>query len=51
MINENLANFIRPKILDDILGQNHIKDLLKKVASKKLYNSFLFFGPSGVGKT
>ncbi|WP_338583448.1 replication-associated recombination protein A [Mycoplasmopsis cynos] len=51
MINENLANFIRPKVLDDILGQNHIKDLLKKVASKKLYNSFLFFGPSGVGKT
>ncbi|QSF13672.1 replication-associated recombination protein A [Mycoplasma sp. Mirounga ES2805-ORL] len=48
---KNLANKLRPETLDDVVGQKEVVSLLKKVASNKLTNSFIFFGESGVGKT
>ncbi|WP_435128367.1 replication-associated recombination protein A [Mycoplasma sp. 6243] len=50
-MNKNLANLLRPRKLDDIVGQNHIKKLLKEVIENKITSSFLFFGESGTGKT
>ncbi|CAL58764.1 Holliday junction ATP-dependent DNA helicase RuvB [Mycoplasmopsis agalactiae] len=48
---KNLANELRPKTLDDIIGQKSVVELLKKVARDKIYSSFIFFGESGTGKT
>ncbi|TKA58852.1 ATPase, AAA family [Mycoplasmopsis bovis 8790] len=47
----NLANELRPKTLDDIIGQKQVVDLLKKVAKDRIHSSFIFFGESGTGKT
>ncbi|MCE6056067.1 replication-associated recombination protein A [Mycoplasmopsis agalactiae] len=48
---KNLANELRPKRLDDIIGQKSVVELLKRVARDKIYSSFIFFGESGTGKT
>ncbi|WP_331696665.1 replication-associated recombination protein A [Mycoplasmopsis agalactiae] len=48
---KNLANELRPKTLDDIIGQKSVVELLKKVARDKIYSSFIFFDESGTGKT
>ncbi|UUM25597.1 replication-associated recombination protein A [Mycoplasmopsis agalactiae] len=48
---KNLANELRPKTLDDIIGQKSVVELLKRVARDKIYSSFIFFGESGTGKT
>lgn len=48
---KNLANELRPKTLDDIIGQESVVELLKRVARDKIYSSFIFFGESGTGKT
>lgn len=49
-----LADKIRPKTLDDVVGQPHLigegKPLLKIIQSGKIPN-MIFYGPSGVGKT
>ena len=49
-----LADKIRPKTLDDVVGQTHLlgegKPLLKIIKSGKIPN-MIFYGPSGVGKT
>lgn len=49
-----LADRIRPKILDEIIGQKHIlekdKLLYKAIKSGQLF-SMIFWGPPGVGKT
>lgn len=47
----NLANELRPKTLDDIVGQKNNIDLLKKIADLKMHTSFIFYGESGTGKT
>ena len=51
---EPLAHLLRPKILDDIVGQTHLlhpqAPLRKLVAAKKMAN-LLFWGPPGIGKT
>ncbi|MCR8966768.1 replication-associated recombination protein A [Mycoplasma zalophidermidis] len=47
----NLANELRPKTLNDIVGQKNIVNLLKKVVESNMYTSYIFFGESGVGKT
>lgn len=41
----------RPSEFEDILGQNEIVDSLKQVVKDKRAHSFIFVGPSGVGKT
>lgn len=49
-----LADKIRPKTLDDVVGQSHIlganKPLRRIIESGKIPN-MIFYGPSGVGKT
>lgn len=49
-----LAEKIRPKSLDDVVGQEHIlgegKPLRRIIESGNVHN-MIFYGPSGVGKT
>ena len=49
-----LADRIRPKTLDEVVGQKHIlgegKPLRKIIESKKIPN-MIFYGSSGIGKT
>lgn len=49
-----LADRIRPKTLDDVVGQKHLlgenKPLRKIIESGEIPN-LIFYGPSGVGKT
>ncbi len=51
---EPLASFLRPKSLDDYIGQTHLvgagKPLRIAIESKHLF-SFILWGPPGVGKT
>lgn len=51
---ENLINKLRPKNINDIIGQRHLigqnKILTKIVESKKMF-SFILYGPPGTGKT
>lgn len=51
---EPLATRIRPKTLDEFVGQGHLvgegKPLRKAIEEKKLF-SFILWGPPGVGKT
>ena len=53
-----MSNFIvsarkyRPKTFDEVIGQAHVSDTLKKaLQSDKLAHAYLFCGPRGVGKT
>ena len=42
----------RPKTFDDVVGQSHITDTLKRqVASGRLSHAYLFTGTRGTGKT
>ena len=42
----------RPKLFEDVLGQNHITDTLKnQISSGKLSHAYLFSGTRGTGKT
>ena len=49
-----LADLIRPKSLDDVVGQKHLlgagKPLRRIIDSGHIPN-LIFYGPSGVGKT
>lgn len=51
---ENLINKLRPKNLNDIVGQSHLigenKILSKIIQTKKMF-SFILYGPPGIGKT
>ncbi|WP_033161380.1 replication-associated recombination protein A [[Mycoplasma] collis] len=44
-------NLFLPEKLDDIVGQEHLKFLFKKVVENKNNSSFIFYGESGIGKT
>lgn len=42
----------RPKTFQDVVGQNHVTDILKKeVISKRISHAYLFTGSRGTGKT
>ena len=51
---EILADILRPKKLDDVVGQNHLvgdnKIISNLVKNKKLF-SMIFYGKPGIGKT
>lgn len=53
-MNKPLADRLRPRMLDDIVGQKHLiaegKPLRKIIESGEIPN-LIFYGPSGVGKT
>lgn len=49
-----LALEMRPKTLDDIVGQEHItneKSILRKMVDNELLSSIILYGPPGTGKT
>jgi DNA polymerase-3 subunit gamma/tau len=41
----------RPATLDDVVGQDHIKNALSATLDERAQQAFLFEGPSGTGKT
>ena len=48
----NLSQKYRPVKFDDILGQDDIIAILRnQISKKRLGTTYLFFGPSGTGKT
>jgi len=55
-LNQNipLAEKLRPKTLDDVLGQEHLtgeKGTIRKMLENNSLNSLIFWGPPGTGKT
>lgn len=52
--NKPLAETIRPKTIDNIVGQGHLLSsdslITKMIENKKIY-SLIFYGPPGIGKT
>ena len=55
-MNQNipLAEKLRPKTLDEVLGQEHLtgeKGTIKKMIENDALNSLILWGPPGTGKT
>ncbi|GAA4162001.1 replication-associated recombination protein A [Chryseobacterium ginsenosidimutans] len=55
-MNQNipLAEKLRPKTLDEVLGQEHLtgeKGTIRKMLENNSLNSLIFWGPPGTGKT
>lgn len=55
-MNQNipLAEKLRPKTLDEVLGQEHLtgeKGTIRKMIENNALNSLIFWGPPGTGKT
>ena len=49
-----LADKIRPKSLDEVIGQNHLlgeEGPLQNMITSSVYSSIILWGPPGVGKT
>ncbi len=47
-----LARKWRPKVFDDVIGQEYIIQTLKNaISTEKIAHAFIFSGPRGVGKT
>ncbi len=54
MDNQPLAERLRPKTLDDYIGQQHLVGkgkVLRKMIESGVVSSFILWGPPGVGKT
>ncbi|MFN5739195.1 MAG: AAA family ATPase, partial [Akkermansiaceae bacterium] len=53
-IREPLAARMRPRTLDEVLGQDHILaegKLLRRAIESDRFASLIFYGPPGTGKT
>ncbi|TYC05603.1 MAG: DNA polymerase III subunit gamma/tau, partial [Kosmotoga sp.] len=49
---EVLYRKYRPLNFDELIGQNQVKDILKKALDKgKVSHAYIFYGPRGTGKT
>ena len=49
-----LADLIRPKTLDEVVGQTHIlgkNGMLRRIVESEMIPNMIFYGPSGTGKT
>ena len=49
-----LADLIRPKTLDEVVGQQHLigeNQILRKLIEVNHIPNLIFYGPSGTGKT
>ncbi len=46
-----LADFVRPKTFDEVLGNKRVIDILKKLVEDNQMISLILYGPTGVGKT
>jgi putative ATPase len=53
-MDQPLAERMRPKTLDEYIGQNHLTkegEIIREIISKKQPTSLIFWGPPGSGKT
>ncbi len=46
-----LADHVRPKVFDDVLGNERVKEILTKLLDNGNLISMILYGPTGVGKT
>ncbi|WP_109831393.1 replication-associated recombination protein A [Reichenbachiella versicolor] len=46
-----LAERLRPTTLEELVGQDHLKSILKRAVSSGIVPSMILWGPPGVGKT
>lgn len=54
MRNAQLADILRPKSFDEIVGQKHLfgeRGVVRRMIEKSKINNMIFFGPPGTGKT
>ena len=54
MRNMQLADILRPKTLDEIVGQEHLfgaKGVVRRMLAGGKITNMIFFGPPGTGKT
>ncbi|PIB36476.1 AAA family ATPase [Reichenbachiella sp. 5M10] len=52
MLNQSpLAERLRPTSLEELVGQSHLKGILKRAVSSGMVPSMVLWGPPGVGKT
>ena len=54
MLQTPLADAIRPRNIDDIVGQEHLfgpRGVLRRMLSVGRITNMIFFGPPGTGKT
>ena len=54
MRNEQLADILRPKSFDDIVGQEHLfgeRGVVRRMVDSGRVTNMIFFGPPGTGKT
>ena len=54
MKNAQLADLLRPKSMDDIVGQAHLfgeKGVIRRMLEGGRITNMIFFGPPGTGKT
>lgn len=47
----NLANRVRPQVLKDVVGQDHLLPIFNNMIKSKQVLSMILFGPCGTGKT
>lgn len=53
-MNIPLAEFMRPRTLDEVVGQKHLLQegkLIDRISKSKYIPNMIFYGPPGVGKT
>ncbi len=54
ILNEPLASRMRPRTLEEFVGQQHLigeNKILRKIIESDHVSSMIFWGPPGVGKT
>ncbi len=54
MRNRQLADILRPKTIDEIVGQEHLfgeRGTVRRLLERGKINNMIFFGPPGTGKT
>lgn len=54
MLTEPLASRMRPRNIDEVIGQKHLvgdKGIIRRMVNAKRLSSMIFYGPPGIGKT
>lgn len=54
MVNQPLSYRMRPKSIDDVLGQSHLVGdggIIRRMVKAKRLSSMILYGPPGIGKT
>ena len=54
MKNQQLADLLRPRTFDDIVGQDHLfgeRGVVRRMVGSGRITNMIFFGPPGTGKT